>query len=818
MKPVMSSLVDLSLQMVETGLGLVRSSLQPLESSLLAPAGDGLLLKPVRLLETGLLRMNTAFEAIQSSLKSISGEKQTQAAQPAPVEGPYDLDAAVSDFANRLAGIARFTHWEMSENLPVQEVLTAAQRSFGGVKLQGPAIFVLPLRLTLSFGTLGIQQALRGVVTFEVIGARNYSQFITDFFESFTDTPIFAGLEYQDLLSRYEARLLRAPDDDATRIEIGRLQIKCGLHEQAASNLLQAARNPSMRASALHDAAVALHRSGRLEESARASSDALYSSPKKERARAWLWLTAQRLGGYPEFVPTSQRMELKVGLEKPTVEFEDIASKIGLDKTSGGRGVTVFDYNNDGLLDVLIACAHGGCNLYRNNGDGTFTDVSVGSGLDLCVNAFAITVGDYNNDGLADLFITRSGFYSGETQLLRNNGDGTFSDVTEEAGLKMWGPAFTASWADYDLDGSLDLFIANNIGGIFDRKTPNRLFHNNGDGTFTEVTQSADLRTIWPTMGSAWGDYNDDGYPDLFVSNIMGKSQLYRNNGDGTFTDVSAEAGIQGGCFGSICLWCDYNNDGLLDIVQFTWSDHDNVVHTMRHGEGPPDSSPMRIYHNNGDGTFTMRDRDIGLTGCWGTMSGNAGDFNNDGHLDLVLGNGSPRMERLEPHILLENDGQRFHNITFAAGLPFGDKGHGSNMADLFGDGRLCVLVAAGGAYPSDLLTTRVFCPKRLPGNYLNVRLSGVKSNRSAIGARVSIEAGGRKQYREISGGSNFGCLPFEQHFGLAVAQKVDALHIRWPSGLHQSFSALPVNQTLSFTEGQASWERVVIRKNLIAR
>ena len=165
-------------------------------------------------------------------------------------------------------------------------------------------------------------------------------------------------------------------------------------------------------------------------------------------------------------------------------------------------------------------------------------------------------------------------------------------------------------------------------------------------------------------------------------------------------------------------------------------------------------------------------------------------------------------MDRLEPPILLENDGKRFRNITFAAGLPFGGKGHGSNFADLFGDGRLSVLLASGGAYPGDLLTTRVFCPKRLPGNYLNIRLAGVKSNRSAIGARLCLEAGGRKQYREVSGGSNFGCLPFEQHFGLATAASTDGLQIRWPSGLTQRFTGLPINDTLLFTEGESNWQR----------
>src|SRR5262249_31014382 len=189
------------------------------------------------------------------------------------------------------------------------------------------------------------------------------------------------------------------------------------------------------------------------------------------------------------------------------VQLEAIAARIGLDKTSGGRGMAVFDYNNDGRLDVVIACAHGGCNLYRNNGDGSFTDVFIESGLDTAINAFIITIGDYNNDGYDELFITRLWFYGGEGQLFPNNGDGTFTDVTTQAGLKMWGPAFSASWVDYDLDGKLDLFVANNIGGIFDRKTPNRLFHNKGDGTFVEVTRAAGLATMWPTIGSAWGDY-----------------------------------------------------------------------------------------------------------------------------------------------------------------------------------------------------------------------------------------------------------------------------------------------------------------------
>ena len=218
---------------------------------------------------------------------------------------------------------------------------------------------------------------------------------------------------------------------------------------------------------------------------------------------------------------------------------------------------------------------------------------------------------------------------------MRNNGDGTFTDVTKEAGLDMWGPAFTASWVDYDGDGYLDLFVVNNLGGLFNRKTPNRLFHNNGDGTFTDVTAEAGLKTFWPTIGAVWGDFTNNGLPDLFISNA-GRPQLFRNNGDGTFIDVSREAGIDLPAITSVCVCCDIDDDGWLDIVQFTWSRPHDMIYTLRTGHGPSGGTPLRIFHNNHDGTFTDIARDLGLDGCWGTMSGTVGDFNNDGIDDLV--------------------------------------------------------------------------------------------------------------------------------------------------------------------------------------
>ncbi len=764
---------------------------------------------PAALLESGLITVHEALGTAQRSLEKVTGQTHPSAAG-APVDGPTDIDLAVSDFANRVARIARYTSPDTSEVTRVStEIADAAKRAFGFVNLTDPKNVAFPAQLALSVGSLAVQSALRGLATFEFFGPAKVQSLVRDVFQMYTELPVFIGLEYKDIVARCRERLKNQPNDHKTRLELGEILGKCGLYEESEAELLQLPNDSAYDATASPDSAVSMGRAGIVDRAARLGVDAMDADPANERARYWLWLTARKMGGYPAFVPEAYRMEVTGGYDKPVVEFTDIAARIGLDKTSGGRGIAIFDYDKDGYLDIAIAAAHGGCNLYHNNGDGTFTDVSIGSGIDKSVNTFALLAADYNNDGFVDLYITRLGFYGGEGELLRNNGDGTFTDVTEEAGLKLWGPAFSASWVDYDGDGFVDLFIANNLGGLFDRKTPNRLFHNNGDGTFTETTEQAGIKTVWPTIGCAWGDYDNDGRPDLFVSNAMGRSQLYHNNGDGTFTDVSEQAGVTEQAFGTPATFWDYDNDGWMDIAQFVWSDHEDVIHTMRFGEGPPGSSPMRVYHNNRDGTFTQVNRDLGLNGAWGTMSANVGDVNNDGYLDVVLGNGSPKMDRLDPMVLMEFDGYKFRDTTFAAGLAYRGKSHGVTMADLFGDGRMSILVASGGQYPGDLLTTSVYYPNRLAGNYVNIRLVGVMSNRSAIGAKVSVQAAGRWQYREVSGGTNFGCLPLEQHFGFAAIESIDAIEIRWPSGLRQRFEGLAINRTYEYTEGEASWRDV---------
>jgi len=759
------------------------------------------------MMENGLMGMDTMLRQVQSVVNQLAGQTTTTRGREAPVEGPADLEEATSDLANRLMRLALSSNRDVADKC--WQALEAVLLSMPRNNLASlPHWLALPFQLPLAVGSLTVQEIMRTVALLPTVRPELWDDFLNFTIETFTDLPVYFTLQYVAELERYQQYLQQNPNDAWAYLQYGRTFMKCGLFQEAVNQLEIAARDPRVQHQAHYESLVANYRRGDCARAIRHGVTCLEEDPTDEKARYWLWLAAQKAGGYPDTVRQELRMEVVAGYYPTAVELEDVAAAIGLDKTCGGRGTAIFDSNGDGTLDVVIAGAYAGCSLCRNNGDGTFTDISAGSGLDRCVYGFGLAVGDYDNNGLPDLFVSGLGFFDGQGMLMRNNGDGTFTDVTKEAGLGMWGPAFTASWVDYDGDGYLDLFVVNNLGGLFNRKTPNRLFHNNGDGTFTDVTEEAGLKTVWPTIGAAWGDFSNNGRPDLFLSN-PGPGQFFRNNGDGTFTDVSREAGVDAPVVSSVCVCCDIDDDGWLDIVQFTWSRTQDAVYTLRTGHGPSGGSPLRVFRNNRDGTFTDIAPQLGLTGCWGTMSGTVGDFNNDGYLDILLGNGDPSIERLEAAVLLENDGRQFHNVTFAAGMPFTGKGHGANMADLAGDGRLHLFVAAGGLYPGDMLTTTVFRPKRLPGNYLNVRLVGTRSNRDAIGARLKLRAGGREQHRLVSGGSSFGCSPYEQHFGLGTATQIEWLEIRWPSGHVQRLAQLPHNQSIRIVEGQAGWEAV---------
>ncbi len=757
--------------------------------------------------EGGLNFASASVELAQKTSRQAFGHPRTRPRR-APSDGPEDVDAATSELANRLlrsALHARLTPGGIGELS--REVAEAIEQSF---RLRGADRWLaLPLELPLALAGLGLRQAELAMVAARAVPEGEQGDFLGFVSELFSDLHVYFSLQYGREVDRWRERVRRRPGDARARLELGRTLLKCGLYREAIDELARVDGGSKLRRQALYHRLVAGCRGGLYAGAVEDGVACLEIEPGDERARYWLWLTAMQSGGYPERVAPALRLEPRDGYHPTTVELEEVAAAIGLDKTSGGRGTAVADLDGNGYLDVVVAGAHAGVSLYRNNGDGTFTDISAGSGLDACVYGFGVAAADYDNDGLTDLFVTSMGFFNGDSALYRNNGDGTFTDVTREAGLECWGPAFTASWVDTTGDGLLDLFVANNLGGLFDRKTPNRLFRNNGDGTFTDVTHEAGLVTRWPTIGAVWGDFDNNGLPDLFL-NGLGRAQLFRNQGDGTFRDVSRAAGIDRPAIGSVAAVWDIDDDGWLDILQFTYSRPTEAIHTLRNGRGPSDGEPLRVLRNNRDGTFTEIADRLGISGCWGTMTANLGDFDNDGHPDILLGNGDPGMDRCEAPVLLANDGAgRFANVAFAAGLPFVGKGHGANLADLNGDGRLHLLMANGGLYPGDLLTTTVHRPRTLPGGYLNVRLVGTSGNRDAIGARLALAAGGRVQHRLVSGGSGFGCLPLEQHFGLGELGAVDSLEIRWPGGAVESRDDLPVNSTVRIVEGEPGWQPV---------
>ncbi len=748
--------------------------------------------------------MKSAQSAIESAVEAVTGTPAPDTTQ-APLDGPPDLDHALSDFANRAARIFYFMPPSASAVPAAFESLAnAVSASFRHVDLRNPANFT---RLPLALGTMLTDAGSRALEGIDAIGAPRYAEFIRYAVQIFSEFPVYVTLEYRELIERQQRWLVDHPDDSITRKELGRAFVKTGRYAEAAEQLTRAAAGDvSIRSAALHEAGVAYYFCGSYSEAIAAECGALDADSENAPARFWLWLAAQRVGGYPFDVPEQHRMDIKTGWGETSLRYENIAEHAGLDKTSGGRGIAVFDYDNDGWLDVAIACAHGGTSLYRNNRDGTFTDVSIESGIYHGVNGFGMAAGDYNNSGYPSLAICRMGFYGGLIELWRNNGDGTFTDVSAESGVSVWAAAFSCSWVDYDCDGRLDLFVCTNLGGLFDRKVQHKLFHNNGDGTFTDVADKAGIISGWPAIGHAWGDYNNDGYPDLFLSNAVGRPQLFRNNGDGTFTEVTAEAGLDSPTLAFNAQFCDIDDDGWLDIIQYTWAIHEDVIYSMRNGEAPPYGHATRVFRNNRDGTFSLISSEIGITECWGSMSGNAADLNNDGYPDIVLGNGGPLVDRTEPMVVLQNDHGQFRNVTFSAGLPLTGKGHGINCADLFQDGRLIVLCATGGAYPGDLSTTAAFAPSERPGNYLAVTLEGTTSNRGAIGARLKLVAGGREQHRVVNGGSNFGCMPPQQHFGLGTLEAVDSLEVWWPGGKIERFMNLPVNTKVVITEGSDSF------------
>jgi hypothetical protein len=532
--------------------------------------------------------------------------------------------------------------------------------------------------------------------------------------------------------------------------------------------------------------------------------------------RRWLLNLSRMLSGdYPEGVPPPLRVpEEALRSEAPFPRWPDVAPALGLNVLDLAGGAVVEDFDGDGLLDVVTSTLDpcGSMRAFRNEGDGTFTDVTRQWGLHGQLGGLNLVAADYDNDGRVDLLVLR-GAWMGEhgrirSSLLRNEigqGAGRFVDVTRAAGLAE--PAYptqAAAWADFNGNGWLDLYIGSEAEE--GHPYPSRLLRNNGDGTFTDVTKQAGVANLHFAKGVAWGDFDNDGLPDLYVSNI-GPNRLYRNNGDGTFTDVAPELGVTGPSRSFPVWFFDFDNDGWLDLFVADYSAPMADVSASYMGLPVEGGHPV-LYRNTG-GRFQDVSSAVGLTRPVLPMGANFGDLDNDGWLDLYLGTGIPDLPALMPNVMLRNrGGRRFEDVTFAGGFGHLQKGHGVAFADFGNDGQQDVFVQMGGLYPVDSFYNALFAN---PGNdhrWVTLRLVGVAANRSAIGARIAIEvstpAGKRVIHRMVGTGGSFGASPLRQEIGLGDAEAIERITVRWPgSGTVQTFRGVALDRHYQAVEGE---------------
>jgi hypothetical protein len=537
----------------------------------------------------------------------------------------------------------------------------------------------------------------------------------------------------------------------------------------------------------------------------------LERDPDNLEVRWLLNLSYMLQGRYPKDVPPKHLFPPELfRSEAPMPRFAELSIPAKLGRMDVAGGTIADDFDGDGLIDVFFSsvdyCAP--ARLYRNTGDGTFEDLTEAAGLTRQLGGLNAIQTDYNNDGRIDVFVIRGGWeVPMRNSLLRNNPDGTFTDVTREAGLSSGAHAtHSVAWADVDNDGWLDAFVGHEL-------TPSQLFRNRGDGTFEDVTARAGVGRVAFTKGVVAGDYDNDGFPDFFLSNVFGENFLYRNNGDGTFAEVSAEAGVRRPIVSFPTWFFDYDNDGWLDIfiASYPASLEEFVKHYLKL---PLRAETLTLYKNNRDGTFTDVSRDVGLARVVPAMGSSFGDLDNDGFLDMYLGTGTPSFGALMPNIMFRNDrGRRFQDVTEATGTGHLQKGHGIAFVDLDNDGDEDVVLNVGGAVPGDNYPEALFENPGTGGNWVSLTLTGVKTNRAAIGAKIRVRladdsSGSALRYREVTSGGSFGSNSLTQHIGIGKAASIASLEIEWPvSKTRQVFKNVPINSFLAIRELEPTFQ-----------
>jgi hypothetical protein len=546
----------------------------------------------------------------------------------------------------------------------------------------------------------------------------------------------------------------------------------------------------------------------------------LAAFPDDLNARWMLNLVAMTLGEYPDKVPAEFLMPPSVfAAEHPLPAFRDISHGLGFDFDTLAGGVILDDFDNDGFYDVVLSSWEfkGQLRYFHNQGNGTFAEKTSEAGLVGETAALNIQQTDFNNDGLLDLWLLRGGWFGKAgrmpSSLLRNNGDGSFADVTEEAGLLRFHPTQTSRWFDYDGDGWLDLFIGNES---TDPNDPDgcELFHNNRDGTFTECAEASGIRVATIVKAVACADYDNDGRPDLYLSVRTGPNLLFHNDGPDLtgrwrFSNATAKAGVEQPIYSFPTWFFDYDNDGWEDLFVSGYLLPRGVGDVAADYLGRTNTGVKpKLYRNNHDGTFTDATAAMRLDRICHSMGANYGDLDNDGWLDFYAGTGDPNLGTLVPSRTFRNaGGRRFQDVSGATRTGHLQKGHGVAFADLNDDGAQELFAMLGGAFTGDPAKNALFLNPGNTNRFLKLKLVGTKANRPALGARITVTvrtpSGRREIHRTLSSGGSFGSSPLRQEIGLGDAVVIESVAIRWPgSDTRSTHSGLELNHSYQIREG----------------
>lgn len=541
----------------------------------------------------------------------------------------------------------------------------------------------------------------------------------------------------------------------------------------------------------------------------------------REPSAAWLMnVAAMTLGEYPQGVPDQYRIpESRFVSKQEFPRFPNISFDLGMDTLSHAGGLIADDFNGDDLLDVLVSSWNPGgqIRLFLNQGDGSFTDKTDDSNLIGITGGLNLVHADYDNDGDLDVYVLRGAWLEASVgrhpnSLLQNDGTGRFTDVTFAVGLgEIHHPTQTAGWADFDLDGDLDLYVGN-------EKTQSELFRNDG-GRFTEIAKEAGVTNDRGfAKAVAWGDFDGDRWPDLYVSNLGQDNVLFQNNRDGTFTEIARRKGVHRPTDSFASWFWDHDNDGDLDLFVGSYSVGVKFVALDYFGMATLTEKDC-LYENDGKGNFKQVGSQRGLDSVTQPMGCNYGDLDNDGFLDFYLGTGYPGYDGLMPNVMYRNQaGKGFQDVTFSGGFGHLQKGHGVAFADYDHDGDQDVFAELGGAYGGDAFHNALFQNPGFGNHWLKVRLVGQQSNRCALGAmlKVTFEDGGqtRSVYRQVSAGSSFGGNPLRVELGLGQATQVQELAVHWPqSDIRQTFTDLDVDQFVVITENESELQQVPLKQ-----